>query len=208
MNASMRRRLVVGAAITAAAAAGIAPALAAARTSPSASFFHGGAGKAVWSHDTSNDPDGFSIALTEPDSSSYAGISLQHVAGPAPTTPPSFDFMSTVSGPSGGSPRLHINFSDGASADLRPLTWTEDTWTHEDGNSLDWDNNGGGIGCGYLYETSYASVLGCHAGATVTSAYIVTDSGWLYPDGYVNNIDNIQFGGSTISQPADNGNNS
>ena len=206
MSTSFRRKIMVGVAIAGAATLGIAPAaFATARTTPSASFFHGGAGQANWSHDTSNDSDAFSIRLSVPDNASYAGIDLHHVAGQsAPATAPSFDFMTTSSGPSGGSPRLHINFSDGGSIDLRPLAWVADTWTHEDGNSTDWDNNGGT--CGFLYEQSYATVVACHSGATVTSAYVVTDSGWLYPNGYVNYIDNIQYNGTVLSQPSDNGN--
>ena len=209
MNRSTRHLFAAGAtiALTAVMAAGLGanPAGAAARTTPSVSFFQGGAGNANWSRDTSNDTDPFSMRLDVPDSASYAGIDLHHVDGqPAPATPPSFDFRSSTAGPSGGSPRLHINFSDGGSIDLRPLFWTADTWTNENGSGTDWDNNGGT--CGFLYEQTYSVVTACHAGATVTSAYVVTDSGWLYPTGYTNYIDNIQYGGTTISQPSGNRN--
>ncbi|HVB43654.1 MAG TPA: hypothetical protein VNF47_13245 [Streptosporangiaceae bacterium] len=193
------------------------PAMAAARNSISVSFF-GGAdgpvanGSAHWTRAASNDGDPFSVLIDVPQGvgapdfySSYGGIEFHHVAGtPPPATPPSFDFMSTVSGASGGSPRLVINFSDGGNIDLRPLTWTANTWTTESGSSTDWDNGGGS--CGSLYEQTYATVIACHAGATVTSAYIVSDSGWLYPSGYQNYIDNITYNGTTISQPSDNAN--
>lgn len=209
MNRSARHLFAAGATITVTAVMAVGlgsnPAGAAGRTAPSVSFFHGGAGSAHWTQDASNDTDPFSMRLDVPDSASYAGIDLQHVDGqPAPVTAPSFDFQSSTAGPSGGSPRLQINFSDGGSVDLRPLAWTANSWTTENGNSTDWDNNGGT--CGYLYENPYSVVSACHAGATVTSAYVVTDSGWLYPTGYANDIDNIQYGGTTISQPSDNGN--
>lgn len=188
------------------------------RSKPSVSFFAGAYpagsvanGSAHWTNTQSNDGDGFSMEIDVPQGvgtpnyySSYGGITLHHVAGsPAPATEPSFDFMSTVGGSSGGSPRLVIRFSDGGSINLRPLSWTANTWTTEDGASNDWDNNGGS--CGFLYEKSYATVLACHADTTVTSAYIVSDSGWLYPSsGYVQYIDNLQYDGYTISQPSDN----
>jgi len=196
----------------------VMPALAAGRTSVSVSFFAGADGpvangSAHWTNKLSSDTaDPFSMQINVPQGtgapnfySSYGGIDFHHVAGSsAPATPPSFDFRSTVSGASGGSPRLVINFSDGGSIDLRPLTWTANTWATESGSSSDWDNNGGT--CGFLYEHSYATVVACHPLATVTSAYIVSDSGWLYPSGYQNYIDNISYNGTTISEPSDNSN--
>jgi hypothetical protein len=49
----------------------------------------------------------------------------------------------------------------------------------------------------------YQVALACHPGATVTAAFIVSDSGWLNAP-YKNWIDNIQYNGRTISQPSDN----
>jgi hypothetical protein len=193
------------------------PAMAAGRTSVSVSFFAGADGpvangSAHWTRTQSNDADPFSVQIDVPEGtgapnfySSYGGIDFHHVAGSAaPATPPSFDFKSTVSGSSGGSPRLVINFSDGGSINLRPLSWTANAWTTESGSSTDWDNSGGT--CGFQYEQSYSTVVACHPGATITSAYIVSDSGWLYPSGYQNYIDNISYNGTTISQPSDNSN--
>jgi hypothetical protein len=107
------------------------PAMAAGRTSVSVSFFAGADGAVAngSAHSTrtqSNDTDPFSVQIDVPEGtgapsfySSYGGIDFHHVAGStAPATPSSFDFRSTVSGPSGGSPRLVINFSDGGSIDL------------------------------------------------------------------------------------------
>lgn len=214
---SLKRASIAGAAAALSALAiGAVPALADARVAPSVSFFagHDGpvvSGSAHWTNTVSNDSDAFSIELDVPQgdaatfSSGYAGADLHHVAGhPAPAQEPTFDFQSTVAGTSGGSPRLVINFSDGGSANLRPLAWAGDTWVTEGSGATanDWDNSGGT--CGYLYEAPYATVLGCHSGTTVTSAYVVTDSGWLYPAGYTNFVDNLQYGGFTMSQPSDN----
>jgi hypothetical protein len=49
----------------------------------------------------------------------------------------------------------------------------------------------------------YQVALACHPGATVTAAFIVSDSGWLSAP-YKNWIDNIQYNGRTIPQPSDN----
>ncbi|MGH3306050.1 MAG: hypothetical protein ACRDOX_00060 [Nocardioides sp.] len=209
MSKPIRHLIAILAATAAAVSVGTLPADAAARTAPSVSFFQGGEGKAHWSHDESTSDDRFSMKLEVPffnlatDPVNYAGIDLHHVEGqPAPEEAPSFDFYSTASGPSLGSPRLHINFSDGGSADLRPLAWVQDIWTTVDGDGTNWDNNGGP--CGFQFGTTYAAVVACHPGTTVTSAYVVSDSGYGYPEGYVHYIDNLQYDGVTISQPSDN----
>jgi hypothetical protein len=96
------------------------------------------------------------------------------------------------------SPRLVIVFADGGNIQLRPLFWNS-SWTHEDGNSNDWDDVGGT--CGALYEQSYDAVKACHPDQQVTAAYIVTDAPYAP---YKMWIDNVQYGGKTISQPSDN----
>ena len=83
-----------------------------------------------------------------------------------------------------------MQFSDGGDMQLRPLTWTNQ-WVHEDGSSTDWDVHS--PTCPFLYETTYAIGLACHAGASVTSAYVVSDSGWVNGP-YVNWIDNLRYG--------------
>jgi hypothetical protein len=207
----VRKLLVAGAAAGVMAFSALAPASAEGRTAPSISFFAGGNGSAHWSHvDASTDSDGFSIELDVPGVSppDFSGATLQHQAGTtAPTVAPSFDFMSTVTGASGGSPRLVIVFSDGGNINLRPLAWVANAWTREGSGTTtsDWDNSGGT--CGFLYEQTYDVVTACHAGTTVTAAFVVSDSGWLYPTGYVNFIDNIQYNGVTLSAPSDNANN-
>jgi hypothetical protein len=84
---------------------------------------------------------------------------------------------------------------------LRPLAWVANTWTHESGSGTDWDNNGGT--CGFLYEKPYSVVVACHACATVTDAFIVSDE-FAYPNGFVHYIDNIDYNGTKISAPSGN----
>ncbi len=188
------------------------PANTAARTGISVSFFAGAdgpvaSGSAHWSTAQSNDPDGYSIGIDVPEGtgapdffSGFGGIDFHHVPATAPSTPPAFDFKADKVAASGGSPRLVMQFSDGGDMELRPLFWTT-VWTHEDGSSTDWDVHS--PACAFLYETTYAAGLACHAGATVTGAFMVSDSGWLSAP-YTNWIDNIQYAGTTISEPSDN----
>lgn len=192
------------------------------RQTISVSFFSGhigpvGNGSAHWTNTTSNDDDPFSIEIDVPEGgtpangySSFAGINFHHVPPAAPVNPPSFDFKADRSGASGGSPRLVMLFSDGGNINLRPLTWVQDTWVSEGPDptpdplaATNWESNGGT--CGFLYEMTYESVKACHAAATVTAAFIVSDSGWLNAP-YKNWIDNIQYDGKVISQPSDNAN--
>ena len=187
------------------------PSSAAASNGIRVSFFAGHAGpvadgSAHWTTAASNDSDPFSIQLDVPEGtgspdffSSFAGIQLHHVPSTAPAAPPAFDFMADKVAASGGSPRLVMQFSDGGDMELRPLAWTT-TWSTESGASTDWDVHS--PSCPFLFETTYATGLACHAGASVTSVFIVTDSGWLSAP-YTNWIDNIQYDGTVISQPSD-----
>lgn len=178
------------------------------------SFFRHGDASAGWvnfSPPPPGDSDSFSIELrlgpppatclpTSPVNCPFAGATLHGVKGAPPATPPAFDFHSSVTGPGDGSPRLHIALSDDGSIELRPLAQVAGTWTHESGSSNDWDSHGGT--CGFAFEVSYAAALACHPGATVTDAFVVTDSAWGYPaTGYTHLIDNIQYGDQTITAP-------
>lgn len=116
-----------------------------------------------------------------------------------PATPPSFDFKVSSTGDSGGSVRLLIRFSDGGSGELRPLTLQSGQWTHEDGATSDWDTRGGS--CAGLTQQSYAELLACHPGATVAGVELVNDSGWLHPGGFQVLVDNVSYGGETITAP-------
>lgn len=173
----------------------IAPAFAAI----GADFFSGGGGTAGFVEFTPAPPgatDTESVALVIPDADAYAGFELTGIDNSAPAIAPSFAFRSTVSSANtGGSPRLVMQFSDGGNMVLRPLTWTADTWTTVDGSQNLWDNSGGT--CGFLYGVSYATALACHSGATVTEAYIVTDSGWVVAP-YTHYIDDVSYEGESL----------
>ena len=194
------------------------------RQTISVSFFAGHigpvspSGSAHWINTDSNDPDSYSVEINIPAGgtpadgySSFAGINFHHVPPVAPANPPAFDYKTDRTSASGGSPRLVIVFSDHGNINLRPNAWVQNVWTSEGtGNptpdplfATNWDNNGGS--CGFVYQTTYNAALSCHAGATVTAAFIVSDSGWvIHP--YKNWIDNIQYNGQVISLPPDNAN--
>ena len=94
---------------------------------------------------------------------------------------------------------------------LRPLTWST-TYTTVGGAGLgDWDNNGGSIGgipCGFLFATTYATTVACHAGATSVAVFIVTDSGWLSGvSPYTHFIDEISYGGFIFTRKGNAANN-
>jgi hypothetical protein len=112
-------------------------------------------------------------------------------------TPPSFDFKVSTAGGSGGSVRLVVRFSDGGRGELRPVTLQAGQWTHVDGSQPDWDTSGGT--CGSRSSQTYAQVLACHPGATVTSIQVINDSGWLHPGGFQVLVDNVSYGGETVS---------
>jgi len=112
-----------------------------------------------------------------------------------PASSPTYDFIASVSGPSGGSPRLTLRLSNGG-GELRPQTVTAGQWRHMDGQS-GWDSYGGT--CGYRTELSYAQLLACHPGETVFGLELWNDSGWLYQDGYQVFVDNVTYGGERVS---------
>ena len=95
--------------------------------------------------------------------------------------------------------RLLVRFSDGGNGELRPLTLQSGQWTHVDGASSDWDTRGGS--CAALVQRTYAEVVACHAGATVAGVELVNDSGWLHPGGFQVLVDNVSYGGETITGP-------
>lgn len=175
------------------------------RTKPSLSFFEGGNGTAGWQPgDSHGGDDNMAVALSVPGVSppDYAGMFFNRAGGTPPTEAPFFWFKSDVISASGGSPRLVLLWSDGGTSDLRPLFWTGD-WQLVDGAANEWDNNGGT--CGFLYATTYAATVACHAGAFVVATFIVTDSGWLVTP-YTHLIDHISLYGHTFMSPRDNAN--
>lgn len=167
------------------------------------SFSTGGTGVAMWvtGQDAPGETDNQAIELSAPDGSSFGVANIMGVPATAPSTPPSFWFKSLETGNSGGSPRLHIDFTDGGSMELRPLTLTANAWTFEDGTSNDWDNNGGT--CGFVYEHSYANDLACHTGATVSDVVMIVDQFGNFPGGLTVFVDDITYDGliATVGPP-------
>jgi hypothetical protein len=119
------------------------------------------------------------------------------VAGPAPAIAPSFDFKVFTVGGSGGSARLVLRFSDFGRGELRPLSLQANEWTHVDGAGTEWDNRGGA--CGDRTSQTYAEIVACHPGADVTGVDVINDSGWLFPGGFQLLVDNVSYGGETVS---------
>jgi hypothetical protein len=155
---------------------------------------------------TSTCPTGYPTCLSD-GSFTYGGISLKAKYVPSDLTSItalSFNFSANQDSTSpGGSPRMVVQFSDGGNAQLRPLAWTANTWTHVDGmTGNNWDNDGG---CGYRYATTWAGVVACHAGATITAIYMVNDSGWAVPS-YSEQVtlDNITVNNITATGPGSN----
>lgn len=186
------RRSAIAAASVGSIAMAAAPAATAAPPSK-VSFFTEGTGTASWEKDSPGDKV---IALTVADATSYAGVELEGAPATLPADEPSFAFSSSVSGDSGGSPRLVVRWADGGTSALRPLTWTADTWSTVTGSL--WEDN---TGCTEgSYNLSYAQVQTCHAGDTIAAVYVVTDSGWV-TNPYTHSIDDIVFGDITVSEP-------
>jgi hypothetical protein len=93
-----------------------------------------------------------------------------------------------------------IRLGDGGRGELRPLALQANAWTRVNGTGTDWDNVGGT--CGFRADVTYAAVLACHPGATVTGVEIINDSGWLYPGGFTMFVDNVSYAGETLTKPA------
>jgi hypothetical protein len=79
----------------------------------------------------------------------------------------------------GGSPRLEVDFSDGGSIALNPVTVLSSSWVHMDAMKGFVDTNGGAGG--YGYQVPWKTAVADHPGATVVGAAVINDSGWLAP---------------------------
>src|SRR5262245_16775925 len=206
---SLRPRAVYAVVATAAVAATLALAAPAHAALTFGSFATQGDANAGWVTEPTTPPgatDQQSISLfvngtSADDFSAAARARFIGVDGQPPTDPPSFDFKGFTVGGSGGSVRLVVRFDDGGRIELRPVSLVADVWTHFDGANPDWDNRGGS--CGNTVNRPYAEVLTCHQGASVTGVDVINDSGWLYPGGFQVLVDNVSYGGTTVSaQPA------
>jgi hypothetical protein len=117
-----------------------------------------------------------------------------------PAQPPSFFFKVSSTGASGGSVRLVIRFGGEDVAELRPLALQAGQWSFVDGASSQWETRGGT--CGARTEQTYEEVVACHPGAQVTGVELINDSGWLHPAGFTVSVDNVSYGGETVSLAA------
>ncbi len=147
--------------------------------------------------DAPGDTDGQSIRLSVPDASSYAVVNLGNLPSAAPASGPSFVFEPSLSGPSAGSPRLAITFSDGDYMYAVPAVWTADAWSSVGGANTDWFDAGSGS-CPALSNVGYQQALACHEAdhSTVTDVYLIADSS---ATGYVVYADDLDYGGTIFT---------
>jgi hypothetical protein len=155
----------------------------------------GGQGAAFFTNtaDAPGDTDGVSIALKVPNSASFAAIQFLDVPPAAPATPPSFAFMPSVSGASGGSPRLVIAFDDGGTISLEALSWNAGAWSTVQGAGANWEVDGTVPGCTPGEGQTYAAALACHQadGSHVTEAYVIADG--AVSGGYTVDVDDVSY---------------
>jgi len=116
-----------------------------------------------------------------------------------PATPPSFRYVISQTGASGGSVRLVIRFSDGGLGFLRPLSLEAGRWNLADGSGRNWESYGGAP-CGT--SLTYAQMVACHPGTTVTGLDLINDSGWLYNGRFTAVVDDISYGDEVVTKPA------
>ena len=172
-------------------------------------FVSTGNAQARWIKDPAGPPgsrDDDSIELTVTarsaiDFNDAAWVSFLGLPSAPPAAPPSFLYKISDPGPSGGSVRLVMRFSDGGHGFLRPETLQAGQWILANGGGRDWENIGGATGCPSSGIT-YAQMLQCHAGATVTSFEIINDSGWLHSGPFRAEVDHISYGGELVTAPA------
>ena len=123
---------------------------------------------------------------------------------PADLTALSFEYYSNVSGPSGGSPRLVVQFSNGDNSQLRPGDLVANAWTTVhgiSGNSSTWDQSGPDTGGCVTYNATWTDVLTCNGSASITGIYVVNDSGWLFRSGEQIVLDNVTVNGDVLNGP-------
>jgi opacity protein-like surface antigen len=198
------KRLAVAATSVFALALAASPAYAADGASP-VTFWSGQGAQSHWQNhkgDSPNDTDTQDIELATTDRFSWYGYAGFSVANLDPTRvedfgPSTFEVKSDYTGGSLGSPRLVVQFSDGGSADLRPLQNNEDWQTVGDG--AEWDNHGGT--CDFGYEETWAQVRDCHLGENVTGVFMVADA-----YGHTHWIDNLDTAAVTFDGAPGNGN--
>ena len=208
-SAARRRRIgwgsLVAVLVIGVGLAGAAPANAQFRFS---TFITGGDATAGWVTDTdaplgATDQQSMQLFVNGTSSTDFDDSARAVFSGVPPTPPaqpPSFFFKVSTTGGSGGSVRLVIRFGGDDVAELRPLALQAGQWAFVDGASSEWEMRGGS--CGFRTEQTYGEVLACHPGEDVTSVELINDSGWLYPGGFTASVDNVSYGGETVSSAA------
>jgi hypothetical protein len=190
--------------------------------SPTLSFFSGGDGAhADWlatSDQPPGDTDNQAIRLQTTNDAptfekGYAGILVHHVTGiPAENFPDSSFWNETPNSYlfepyTQGSPRLVVEFQNAAGkfdgyGDLRENTrlneW-EDVSDQTNYPNAAWDVMGGP--CGFRYNVRWTEVQPCFAGDTTLAVFLVAD-----PYGIYHLIDDINVGGKTFTDAANNSN--
>jgi hypothetical protein len=133
-------------------------------------FSSGGGAHAGWITDSGSQV--LEIHVTE---TGYAGAEIRDASGLSTSSSQgaSYELKAVAPGPSLASPRLVIRFSDGGSAQLRPLAWTTTWQTVGDPN---WDNRGGSCGP-FRFQTTWRVIQSCHAGTSIVDEYLTTDPG-------------------------------
>lgn len=163
-------------------------------------FTTGGSGTAGWvsGADAPGDSDGQALKLVVPNAASYAGFAYQNETLSPPSSAPSFQFEPSVSGPSGGSPRLVIAFANGDYVYASPDTWAAGAWSSVGGSKSDW-HDAGLAGCAALNDVTYARALACDLASReqLSDAYLVADSSSAA--GYTVLVDDISYQGTTIT---------
>ena len=173
-------------------------------------FVTSGNATARWIEDPSPVPgasDNKAIELTVTarsaiDFNDAAWVTFQGFGPAAPTTPPAFLYKVSEAGPSGGSVRFVMRFSDGGFGFLRPVTVQAGSWQLANGATDDWESTGG-QGCASSTSLTYVRMLTCHPNANVTSVEIINDSGWLHAGHpFTALVDYISYGGEVVTVPA------
>ena len=184
---------------------GAASSWADARDTPSVHFWSGGgAARMDWlatSDQPPGDTDNLAMTLvTTSAPNGFAGLEVMHVSGQPTATFPnsSFDVKTTdYTGPSSGSPRLEIRFSDGGVGRLRPLTLSSTWQTVGDPN---WENVGGNP-CVQHFQMTWNEIQACHLNTVVTSVVFLGD-----PYDRTHLVDDLTVDGVNITHAYANGN--
>ncbi|HET9720783.1 MAG TPA: hypothetical protein VFP55_11955 [Solirubrobacteraceae bacterium] len=146
--------------------------------------------------DAPGNSDHQAIKITVPGSpaGAYAGFVLANTPASAPTSAPSFELLSNLTGAASGSPRLIVSFANGNMIYAAPQNWTAGAWSTVGGSAPDWTESGTASGCVAQSNITYAAALTCNSSQRVSEVYMVDDTpgSSLY-------VDEIRFDGTLIT---------